>query len=106
MIEIDQEHDRVPLKPIRWSAVLVTAAIALSIVATIVLAYRRLRSEPVAERRPTQIETTLFHEPSEAEQLRFQAEIQLDTYGWVDRARGVIHVPLDVAIDHYLEEKR
>jgi hypothetical protein len=106
MIEIDQEQDRVPLKPVRWSGVIVTAAIALSVVATIVLAFRQLRSEPIAERRPTQIESTLFDEPTEAEQLRFQAELQLDIYGWVDRSRGLIHVPLDVAIDHYLQEKR
>ncbi|MDX2093326.1 MAG: hypothetical protein SFX73_36115 [Kofleriaceae bacterium] len=105
MIEIDQESDRVPVRPIRWSAILVTATIAVSIVATLALARRRLMEPPVEDRRPAQIDSSLFVEPTEAEQLRFQADLRLDSYGWADRARGLIHVPLDVAIDHYLETK-
>ena len=106
MIEIDQEPDRVPLRPVRWSAVLVAAAIVVSIVATLVLAHRRLTEPAIADRRPAQIDSTLFLAPTEAEQLRFQADLRIDTYGWADRTRGLIHVPLDVAIDHYLEAKR
>jgi hypothetical protein len=30
----------------------------------------------------------------------------LASYGWVDRARGIVHVPVDVAIDLYLARQR
>ncbi|MBI5543522.1 MAG: hypothetical protein HY901_06505 [Deltaproteobacteria bacterium] len=37
--------------------------------------------------------------------LREQAEHQLRTYGWVDRKKELVHVPIGVAIDRYLEAR-
>ncbi len=31
--------------------------------------------------------------------LRAEEKAQLDTYGWVDRKAGVVHIPIDRAID-------
>jgi hypothetical protein len=102
MIDIDQESDLVPARPNRWSAIVFAGAIALSILATFVLV-RRLHapSESVAA-RPVQIDATPFVLATEHEHLRAAADRRLDSYGWVDRARGTIHVPLDIAIERYL----
>jgi len=107
MIEIDQEDDVVPARPIRWSAIVVGVAIVLGIVATMLLeGPAPARVESAVQARPLRTEATPFQLPTEAEQLRAAAERRLDSYGWVDRANGTIHVPLDVAIEHYLEGAR
>lgn len=103
MIEIDQEPDVVPARPIRWSAIIVAAGIAIGVVATILLeGPAPARVESVVRARPQQIEATPFQLATEAEQQRAAADRRLDSYGWVDRGAGTIHVPLDVAIEHYL----
>ena len=38
--------------------------------------------------------------------LRETQRRQLESYGWADRPRGVIHIPIDRAIDLYLAERR
>ena len=45
-------------------------------------------------------ETVRTAERTRAEQLR-----QLQSYGWIDRDKGVIHVPIDKAIDQLVSEK-
>jgi hypothetical protein len=45
-------------------------------------------------------ETIRAAERSHAEQLRL-----LHGYGWIDRDKGVIHVPIDKAIDQLVAEK-
>ncbi|NUO51779.1 MAG: hypothetical protein HOV80_23245 [Polyangiaceae bacterium] len=44
---------------------------------------------------------SLFSDPDPPEATT--AEEQLTSYGWVDEERGIVHVPIDVAIDLYLE---
>jgi hypothetical protein len=107
MIRIDQEPDRVPPRPIRWTAVLVALAIAFSIGATILLAGASVvETTTIHTTRPEQIETTPFVLESEAERMRAEADLRLETYGWTDRTKGTIHVPLDIAIDQYLGARR
>ena len=45
-------------------------------------------------------ETVRTAERTRAEQLR-----QLQSYGWIDRDKGVIHVPIDKAMDQLVREK-
>lgn len=102
MIDIDQESDLVPARPIRWSAIVFAGAIVASILATLVLV-RHLHAPPESvAARPAQIDATPFEVATEHEHQRAAADRRLDSYGWVDRARGTIHVPLDVAIERYL----
>jgi hypothetical protein len=44
---------------------------------------------------------SLFSDPDPPEAT--VAEDQLTSYGWVDEERGIVRVPIDVAIDLYLE---
>ena len=45
-------------------------------------------------------ETVRTAERTRAEQMK-----QLQSYGWIDRDKGVIHVPIDKAIDQLIAEK-
>jgi len=40
-----------------------------------------------------------------AERTRRDEVDRLSSYGWVDRDKGVIHVPIDKAIEQYVAEK-
>jgi len=40
-----------------------------------------------------------------AERTRAQQTKQLQSYGWIDRDKGLIHVPIDKAIDQFVAEK-
>jgi hypothetical protein len=41
--------------------------------------------------------------PADLAALRLHAEFQLDSYGWVDRQKGIAHVPIDEAISRVAE---
>jgi hypothetical protein len=106
MIPIEQEPDRVPRGVVRISAVVVAAGIAASVGATLLLARGSLgevlRAPPAP---PARIDVRLFGLETEAERQYRLADERLRRYGWVDRGRGLVHVPLDVAIELYLEER-
>lgn len=105
MIHIEQEPDRVPSRPIRVSVIVIAIAIAGSIGAVVLLAGPDL-GEVVRPRvaPPERIDTQVFPLETPAEHARFDADVRLHAYGWVDRAHGIVHVPLDVATDLYLQE--
>ncbi len=52
------------------------------------------------------IETRPFGDAAEGLEEHRAAEAWLSSYGWVDREAGLIHVPIDVAIDLYLARQR
>ena len=107
MIRIEQEPDRVPRGLIRLSALALAIALIASVGATLYLGRRHLRElTRVESSAPRNIETRPFELPTEAEQLARDAQARLRSYGWVDRDRGLVHVPLDVAIELYLQEPR
>lgn len=64
----------------------------------------QLRHRPSAQ--PTevnQIETGLLDDRSEAPPKPRPARRWLDSFGWTDKKRERIHIPIDRAIDLYLE---
>jgi len=110
MITIEQEPDRVPHRPLVTSAVVVLVAIAASVAVVILLAGRNLglaldniATQPTPSAR---IETEPFAVETASERLQRAAVERLETWGWVDRTAGRIHVPLDVAIEIYLAEEQ
>ena len=42
--------------------------------------------------------------PEDQQRLQAQGEEQLHSYGWVDQSAGVVHIPIDRAIDQVLEQ--
>jgi hypothetical protein len=49
------------------------------------------------------METQPFDVEAQGLDEHLREERELRTYGWVDRARGIVHIPLDTAIELYLE---
>jgi hypothetical protein len=113
-MEVRQEEDLLPgraLTLLAASAVLL--AVALSAWAFFIMAgsERRLRPSGVFLERtlPTPsevsaIEQEPFTAQSPSVRQRRAAERQLSTYGWVDRERRLVHIPIERAIEHYVAE--
>jgi hypothetical protein len=110
-----QEHDIVPGRRI--------AAVGLGVIATTVagawIAYgiarwsaRDLgagaadRAAPRTSPEVNAMERTLFATEAQGLELHRLAEAYLATYGWVDRDREIVHVPLAVAVEIYLARRR
>ena len=51
------------------------------------------------------IETRPFTVEAQGIEGNLRAEAVLSSYGWVDRHAGVVHVPIEVAFDLYLERR-
>lgn len=103
-----------PRRPIFLGAALTVAGIGLSVgVATFLLHEGRghLRLVPgqvaaAAHRIPAEVnevESAPFSLPTEAEQRAHADHTRLGRYGWVDAERQIVHLPIDVAIDLYLD---
>jgi hypothetical protein len=109
-----QEEDRVP--PM-WSLGLIIATVVMILVSIAWswwLARRgsddspeapRIRSETLRQRSvqgPVTIggiRQTPIGEDRPAENLKRRKLQELETYGWVDRDRGIVHIPIDRAMD-------
>jgi hypothetical protein len=96
MSTLHQERDDIAARPLLLSTVVVLAAIALSLGVVALLDGGRTtqidKQTPAASPFPSS-------QPIRSERDR------LRPYGWVDRAHGVVHVPIDVAAKLYLEER-
>jgi hypothetical protein len=102
--EADQIRARLPLGITAW--VLVFGAL-LCVVAVLVLLARSHtleRAPSVASvQRPEpevhNIRTELFRSGGAADRLKADQRRALQHYGWVDRQRGIVRIPIDVAMD-------
>jgi hypothetical protein len=109
-MRIEQDPDRVPRRLIRWSLIAIAVAIAASVGTVLLLAGPGLgetigEGAPIAA-PPPQLDSEPFHTDTAPERERRAAAERLAHYGWVDRRAGLIHVPLDVAIELFLAERR
>jgi hypothetical protein len=114
MIEIRQEPERVPVQVILMSVVVVCGVmIAMSFV--VLLLYRSSwferggRTLDKATRlqvpeQASQVESHVFRLQTAAERGAHAAHIRLQRYGWVDRSKRRVHLPLSVATELYLAE--
>ena len=48
----------------------------------------------------------MFSLDQRAAQKRLQQMNRLNTYGWLDRQAGVVHIPVDVAMDMLVQEQK
>jgi hypothetical protein len=48
----------------------------------------------------------MFSLDQRAAQKRLQQMTRLNTYGWLDRQAGVVHIPVDVAMDMLVKEQK
>ena len=99
------DPDRVPTRLVVVASIIVVIAILASIGAAFLVGGHWLRETMRTDEPPAQIETSVFREQTEAERDRTAAADHLTRYGWVDRDRAIVHVPLEVAIELYLEAR-
>lgn len=52
------------------------------------------------------VDQTPFETTRGAERYRRRDLETLGSYGWVDRDKGIIHIPIDAAIDRYLADQQ
>lgn len=109
MTEIQQDPERISNGALIWSLLVVLLAIVLSGLSTLLLSRGEARTrKPGRERAGTHaggIDASLYGQPGLAEQDARAAQVRLETYGWVDRAQGKVHIPLAAAIELYLREQ-
>ncbi len=109
------EPDRPSILGVFIGLVVVLALFACSLVVTYLYLLRRVNElhphpevpyAPLALRKATLnvVNQDLFTLDTRGYQLaQFERE-RLESYGWVDRSRGVIHVPIGVAMEKALAE--
>jgi hypothetical protein len=113
-----QEPDLIPSNLVIASMLGVIAAIAIGcVVAQAIATWRtaeqgsnprapaeRLRGVPpeVVPPEVNAIETLPFRVEAQGLTSHRIAEVRLSGYGWIDRGRRIIHIPIDVAFDAYL----
>lgn len=114
--EVPGEVRQEPLT-FRFRALIITGIISLVVVvigigiAALILGLsveRRTFVEPPTPRPPPPGELGIFYDDIEAtaEGIRRHvlARRALESYGWVDRERGIAHVPIEVAMEMVLRE--
>jgi hypothetical protein len=109
--ERGHEPPEPPMKPVAWFGlgfvVLILASVVLSVWLTSAAseepprpAEPRIPIDPLSYQRGPGPQV---NPRGELEQLRQIQTRRLNSYGWVDRDRGVVHIPIDRAIDLALE---
>lgn len=98
------------IAPVVWAGVVLAVAAALSAaVAYGVFDYLATRPVPqpnpmAAEEQQIPPEPRLEEHPAiELRDLRSQEDQRLGSYGWVDRNKGTVHIPVDRAIELQLQ---
>jgi hypothetical protein len=110
------EPDSTPRAPVIVTAsAAVIISVALAAGAWFVLGVRRHgldRAQHLADNPTPQSETIAgihvdqFRPLGEADRVRARQHTALQQYAWTDRARGLVHIPIDVAIALELQEQR
>lgn len=114
--EVRQEEDRPA-----WRKVIMVALAALSIIAVLVIAAWASRGLREAQIRPglvfpeerlgprrlvQEIHQDVFVDQGFGQLLDAQKRKELSTYGWVDKDRRLVHIPVDQSMDMVVEENR
>jgi hypothetical protein len=58
------------------------------------------------QRKIGMVEQQLLENANRAQVLREQQERRLHSYGWVDKEKGLVHIPIDRALDLSLRGER
>ncbi|MBA3538628.1 MAG: hypothetical protein H0T79_03295 [Deltaproteobacteria bacterium] len=105
-VPIPSEPDHVRRRPLVQAAIVIVVSIIASILAVVLLAGRQLG---LAEGRldpPERIDTRVFQLETDAEAAVRASAKHLQSYGWVDKQRQRVHVPIEVALELYLKQEQ
>jgi len=108
-----QEPDVIPGRTVTGVGTGVVITLALGVVISLSIGRCRSRQlghvwvpppvSPAIQGDINAMETRPFSVEAQGLAEHQREEAQLHGYGWVDRSRRIVHVPIDVAIDLYLE---
>jgi hypothetical protein len=105
-----QEPDRVSRPFLLTIALAASAVMAVAVVGSTWLERTwSAAPPPPAQRAPAQIrgtEQTLIEQSERGLSLERAQRAKLESYGWVDRGKGVVHIPIERAIELTLERSR
>lgn len=110
-----QQPDRVPGHTILGVGIGVIVSIVIGLLAAWGIADCTANEPAIAwnpsnpPRSPAEVnamETAPFSNEAQGIEMHGHAARLLTTYGWVDRDRGIVHVPIDVAFDLLLARER
>jgi len=95
------------LRPLLYflAGLAVVIVLGLAISAWLERAFAHPPAEPdpmAAYRLPTKGPRLLASPGAQARSSAEEEAARLSTYGWIDRESGIVHVPIDVAIEHVL----
>ena len=98
MAETQYEKSDISLKAVGLAALAVAALLVLGPLTLHLFATGvpdDVARQPTIAPPPPRLET---NPPADLKTLRVREEQQLTSYGWVDRARGIVHVPIAEAM--------
>jgi len=112
MINDRQELDQIPGKIV---ALVLAGAVFIASMAVAIEALMLTRAEPRGQLRSAlprethsvgSIQQRMFDHDAASAELKSAQLRHLASYGWVDRDRGVVHLPIDRAIDLWIDRTR
>lgn len=102
---IPEEPEHVPGRPMAW--VLGTTVLVIAACAVVVWALQVFQFEGGGEAHAKDVDVVPrsqpFSQPQRPEQQRSTTRDALDEWTWADRSARRVRVPIDVAIERYLE---
>jgi hypothetical protein len=105
-VHIEQEPDRILGRPLAAAGILIILGILVSGVVALLLARGHVGlavGRAPLPAPPARFDDELFRgREARGEREQRLAREHLDSWGWIDRETGRIHVPIEVAIELYL----
>lgn len=114
--DVHQEEDIIPRGKVAFAVAVVFVVSGALVVLTIVLvrssylALRPSKSFPERELGPrhpvARVRQDLFDERRQTPTSRERQRVELRSYGWVDRSRGIVRIPIERAMEIIAEEPK
>jgi hypothetical protein len=109
-----QEEDRIPVGKIVLVAAVSLAVFAVGVVwsvsiqrsenATIVQWHKTIGPEHANTPEVGIVYQTPFNKSAYANDKKAEKELWLNHYGWTDKAKGTVHMPIETAIQKYVSQ--
>jgi len=96
--ELRQDPEAIRMRSV-WLVMIATAVLSAVLIAIAWWLVEPARPPNHAPEGPSTLETDLFDDASAGRQLHELGEARIHRYDWVDREAGLVHIPIDRAID-------
>ena len=103
--EMDYEEKSLPTKQIMWNvfALLGILVVTMIIIFLVVGAPKAIPRPDIVTQRKMLMPTLQSDPPTALKIFKAEQQAHLNGYGWVDKAQGIVHIPIQTAMDKALE---